>query len=1098
MRTIRFPRRSALLCAVSAVAFSAAPALAEDVQRPDGYELSPGIIVNNNMNPNAGGPDGALDLDGVTVGAATGVTGVGQMTVRGNPASTGLSVCSGTLINPRTVIFAAHCVNTRPADAYGVNGTPSGAYTDRGVPIAFGFGANNLPAVRQWLGLASAAGGTDADPALLHATNENRALYSVEQVWYDPRSLALGFLEADVAIATLDTPAFDVPTWTMLFSPLTEQAHSLSIGYGVNGTSHTAQNGPGCPASASPCGGIDFRRRIASNIVSVLGSLDDRNDFLFGPADPFLFQSLYMQDFDDPNGEVGFNFDIFNGAAVDREGTTAGGDSGGPLVIDQKFSKPVIAGVLSGGSRFFSGQRFSTYGTHSFYQPLFLFWDAIVANNPYVYAGNKAGNGDWEDAGHWVQLMDPNYAVEREGELVNDLPDTPALGVSGDTVKFGEVCFFDDCTDLADDDTATPAPTGSGTGLVIAGGPGSTDFVPNNRSASPKDGIRARYYDVTLSAPGTTTLGSSVTIDQMTVDGATRLDVGVAGSLNVLGEYNQFQGWTHVDGAISSGRDFFVLSGILSGSGSITAPFLTVATGVVAPGGGDKIGTLSVTGDVILASGASLFVDVRRGAADKFAVDGTLSLSSLDLSEGASVVFNKVTDGAAPRHNESFVIATATGSVQGQFGKAFAFQGVLRPNFDYSDPTQVSVKFVAGKFVEILDGSSPVELAFAAALDQLRAGSYANLWNLYGNLDWMNAAQLSATLSSLTPRIVGEVGTFHDYQSKLLTTKVTDRLSLLGSGSAQGLTVIGSPVSALASMTGNEGRMSFGPTASRTATQGALPGKLSGFVSGGLERTRTSYGNTASAAGQGAWHMAAGLEMPLGEGMIGTAAGFAEGASAPGGDNNRSRTMIAAAYAAAPVGSGFYVGGMLSAETFRAAVERGSHDGTSALRLTGATSAARYSAVAEAGRTTAIGRGLTLTPRAQLAYSSYSLQGFEEQGGETALRIEDVNVERFEVRFGAKLEGGAKLGGLMVRPQLSADYTQLLSGRNVGATVRFAAAPDVAIGLPLSRSDAGWAEIKGGVMFGDGPVTLNLSGQHATGGNDLSDKRAQADLTIRF
>jgi len=63
----------------------------------------------------------------------------------------------------------------------------------------------------------------------------------------------------------------------------------------------------------------------------------------------------------------------------------------GPLIVDQKFSKPVVAATLSGGSRFFNGQRFSTYGTSSFYQPLFLFWDEIVANNPYVYAGNLPG-----------------------------------------------------------------------------------------------------------------------------------------------------------------------------------------------------------------------------------------------------------------------------------------------------------------------------------------------------------------------------------------------------------------------------------------------------------------------------------------------------------------------------------------------------------------------------------------------------------------------------------------------------------------------------------------------------------------------------------
>ena len=172
-----------------------------------------------------------------------------------------------------------------------------------------------------------------------------------------------------------------------------------------------------------------------------------------------------------------------------------------------------MAGVLSGGTRYFGAQPSNTYGTSNFYQPLFLFWDQIVANNPYVYAGNKAGDGNWEDGSHWISLMDPNYMIDRNGALVNDLPDTPALGVSGNTVKFGNVCFLGECEDLSEDDEATSLPTGSGTALYISGGPGSTNFVPNNVSANPKGGIKAHYYDVTLSAAGTTTLSSNATVD---------------------------------------------------------------------------------------------------------------------------------------------------------------------------------------------------------------------------------------------------------------------------------------------------------------------------------------------------------------------------------------------------------------------------------------------------------------------------------------------------------------------------------------------------------------------------------------------------------
>ena len=78
-----------------------------------------------------------------------------------------------------------------------------------------------------------------------------------------------------------------------------------------------------------------------------------------------------------------------------------------------------------------------------------------------------------------------------------------------------------------------------------------------------------------------------------------------------------------------------------------------------------------------------------------------------------------------------------------------------------------------------------------SALDALRTNSYSSLWNLFGEVDWMNGSQLSATFASLTPRVIGDVGALHDRQSKLLTSSVSDRLSMLASGKAQGLTIAG-------------------------------------------------------------------------------------------------------------------------------------------------------------------------------------------------------------------------------------------------------------------------------------------------------------------
>ena len=98
---------------------SAVPAMADTAAPPTSAVDSPGIIINNTLNSTTPPPTGSVDTthilmpdgsfsNGVTIGAATGVNGVGQMTIATSPTSTALLLCTGTLINPRTVIFAGH------------------------------------------------------------------------------------------------------------------------------------------------------------------------------------------------------------------------------------------------------------------------------------------------------------------------------------------------------------------------------------------------------------------------------------------------------------------------------------------------------------------------------------------------------------------------------------------------------------------------------------------------------------------------------------------------------------------------------------------------------------------------------------------------------------------------------------------------------------------------------------------------------------------------------------------------------------------------------------------------------------------------------
>ena len=50
-------------------------------------------------------------------------------------------VCTGTLINPRTVLFAAHCVNDVPATDFNADN----------IPAAFSFNVNALPGFQNWI-----------------------------------------------------------------------------------------------------------------------------------------------------------------------------------------------------------------------------------------------------------------------------------------------------------------------------------------------------------------------------------------------------------------------------------------------------------------------------------------------------------------------------------------------------------------------------------------------------------------------------------------------------------------------------------------------------------------------------------------------------------------------------------------------------------------------------------------------------------------------------------------------------------------------------------------------------------------------------------
>ncbi|RYE76104.1 MAG: trypsin-like serine protease, partial [Oxalobacteraceae bacterium] len=551
-------------------------------------------------------------------------------------------------------------------------------------------------------------------------------------------------------MASLDTPAKGIPTWALLFSQLPAPATSTAAGSGYHvAITGYGNNGTGQGGAA----GSDFRRRLAENMIGGLASLGDFEQFLFGPTgttDATNPQNLYWMDFDDPRRGTAsaspYDFNAWRDNALPNEGITSQGDSGGPMILDRAYARQLVIGVLSGGyTRFFTGQPANGYGTAGFYQPLYLYWDWIAANNPYHYVTNVAGNGNWNDPTRWVTTLDPNYMILSGGNAVNGIPTDLGTGNSN-TPGWGQACYqtttSSECRNIAtgvDTVTATPigqaedspasasvspgdvtdnkdtvtiaaiegqaaqvlskdnaqleSQAGGVTALALPlatlanGLPGATNFVPNNNDGNRLTNTAPRYFDVTLSAAGTTTLNTVATVDRFTLAGGTAvLDIAAGGSLTSLMDITQATGTMQVNGSITTPGDYLMLSGGLNGTGTVSSAFFTNIAGTIAPATVGTVGTLTFRGNVILASGGTYMVDLSgTGASDLIRVQAT-TFTGTTPTNGVANIGGRLTIGFtdALRAGQTYTILTAEGGLTGTFQTPTSFSAILRPTVTYT------------------------------------------------------------------------------------------------------------------------------------------------------------------------------------------------------------------------------------------------------------------------------------------------------------------------------------------------------------------------------------------------------------------------------